>query len=80
MGHDFFAMSDARDFMVIKNMTIEYWYDAGLYTGKLMNMPGIYSQAQTLDALGDNIIKAYQHLMPDDFADDYDVFYREIQS
>ncbi len=42
--------------------TLEYWIDEGWYVGKLREVPGVFSQGETLDDLKQNIDEAY-HLM-----------------
>jgi len=52
---------------MIQNFTLEYWIDDGWYVGKLREVPGVFSQAETLDELEENIADAY-HLMLEDGA------------
>ena len=42
--------------------TLEYWEDDGWYVGKLREVPGVFSQGETLDELKENIDDAY-HMM-----------------
>ena len=42
--------------------TLEYWQDDEWFVGKLKEVPGIFSQGQTLDELKENIADAY-HMM-----------------
>ena len=44
--------------------TLEYWEDDGWYVGRLKEVPGVFSQGETLDELKDNIGDAY-HMMVD---------------
>ena len=44
--------------------TLEYWQDDNWFVGKLKEVPGIFSQGQTLDELKENIADAY-HMMLD---------------
>lgn len=39
--------------------TLEYWLEEGWYVGRLKEVPGIFSQGETLDELKANIIDAY---------------------
>ena len=39
--------------------TLEYWIDDEWYVGKIKEVPGIFSQAETLDELEENIRDAY---------------------
>ncbi len=43
--------------------TLEYWQDAGWYVGKLREIPGVFSQGETIKELEENIGDAYQLLM-----------------
>ena len=49
----------------IRNVTFEYWLDDGWYVGRLKEVPGGFSQGETLAALEHNIRDAYQ-LMKED--------------
>ncbi|MYD30262.1 MAG: type II toxin-antitoxin system HicB family antitoxin [Nitrospira sp. SB0677_bin_15] len=42
--------------------TLEYWMDDEWYIGKLKEVPGVFSQGETLDELETNIRDAY-HMM-----------------
>ena len=35
--------------------TLEYWQDDGWYVGKLKEIPGVFSQGETLQELEENI-------------------------
>lgn len=39
--------------------TLEYWKDDGWYVGRLKQVPGVFSQGETLEELEDNIREAY---------------------
>jgi predicted RNase H-like HicB family nuclease len=43
----------------MKRFTLEYWEEEGWYVGRLMEVPGVFSQSETLDELRDNIQDAY---------------------
>ena len=34
---------------MIHNLRLDYWIDDGLYIGKIREIPGIFSQGETLD-------------------------------
>lgn len=40
--------------------TLEYWEDDGWYVGKLKEVPGVFSQGETLAQLEENIADAYR--------------------
>ena len=48
-----------------RNFTLEYWLDDGWYVGRLRELPGVFSQGETLAELEANIRDAYQ-LIKDD--------------
>jgi len=41
---------------------LEYWEDDGWYVGRLAEIPGVFSQGESLEELKENIADAY-HLM-----------------
>ena len=63
-----------------KTITIEYWYDDDWYIGRLQDMPGIYSQGQSLEQLGENIKKAYRSLYPEEENTEYDIHFYHINA
>ncbi len=46
-----------------RHFTLEYWMDDEWYVGKLKEVPGVFSQAETLDKLEVNIRDAYNLMM-----------------
>ena len=42
--------------------TLEYWEDDNWFVGKLKEIPGVFSQGETIEELKENIIDAY-HMM-----------------
>ena len=38
-----------------RQFTLDYWEDSGWYVGRLTEVPGVFSQGETLEALEDNI-------------------------
>jgi predicted RNase H-like HicB family nuclease len=43
--------------------TLEYWTDEGWFVGKLREVPGVFSQGETLDELKVNIADAYRLML-----------------
>ena len=43
--------------------TVEYWLDEGWFVGRLKEVPGIFSQGETLDELKENIADAYRMML-----------------
>lgn len=48
-----------------RDFTLEYWTDEGWYVGRLREVPGVFSQGETLDELIANVQEVY-HLMLED--------------
>ncbi len=40
--------------------TLEYWIEDGWYVGRLKEAPGVFSQAETIEELEENIKDAYE--------------------
>jgi predicted RNase H-like HicB family nuclease len=40
--------------------TLEFWEDEGWFVGKLKEVPGVFSQGETLEELEENIADAYK--------------------
>ncbi len=49
-----------------KRFTLEYWIDEGWYVGRLKEVPGVFSQGETLEELEENIIEAYQLMIAEE--------------
>jgi predicted RNase H-like HicB family nuclease len=41
------------------HFTLEYWRDGMFYVGRLLEVPGVFSQGRTLKELQENIQDAY---------------------
>nr|VFK25429.1 MAG: hypothetical protein BECKMB1821G_GA0114241_101343 [Candidatus Kentron sp. MB]VFK29100.1 MAG: hypothetical protein BECKMB1821I_GA0114274_100832 [Candidatus Kentron sp. MB]VFK74673.1 MAG: hypothetical protein BECKMB1821H_GA0114242_100832 [Candidatus Kentron sp. MB] len=53
--------------------TLEYWQDDGWYVGKLREVPGVFSQGETLAELEENIEDAYRLMTAEPSGLDYPV-------
>ncbi len=42
-----------------RQFMLEYWIDNGWYVGKLKEVPGVFSQGESLEELEENIRDAY---------------------
>ena len=47
----------------MKRFTLEYWQDDNWYVGRLVEVPGVFSQGETLDDLKENIKDAYSMMV-----------------
>jgi len=47
---------------MLRHFTLEYWLDEGWYVGRLKEIPGVFSQGESLEELEENIWDAH-HLM-----------------
>jgi predicted RNase H-like HicB family nuclease len=45
------------------NLTLEYWEDDGWLVGRLLEVPGVFSQGETLEELNENIKDAYKLML-----------------
>ncbi len=50
---------------MLRHFTLEYWIDDNWYVGRLKEVPGVFSQGESLQELEENIQDAY-HLMIED--------------
>jgi len=48
---------------MLRNYTLEYWTDDGWVVGKLREIPGIFSQGESLAELEENIKDAYRIML-----------------
>ena len=46
-----------------RSFTLEYWLDDDWYVGRLKEVPGVFSQGESLSELEENIRDAYQLLL-----------------
>jgi len=51
--------------------TLEHWLDDGWYVGRLKEVPGVFSQGETLEELKNNIILTKNADETKDFAADF---------
>ena len=48
--------------------TLEFWRDGQWYVGRLLEVPGVFSQGKTLAELDENIQEAYELMVTRDRA------------
>ena len=64
---------------MLKNFSLEYWTDDNWYVGRLKEIPGIFSQGETLEELEDNIKDAYELMMEEEaFSPEKKIHTKEI--
>jgi predicted RNase H-like HicB family nuclease len=44
----------------VRQFTLEYWKDDNWYVGRLKEVPGVFSQGETLEELEENVKDAYR--------------------
>jgi predicted RNase H-like HicB family nuclease len=47
----------------LTKLTLEYWKDEGWFVGRIVEVPGVFSQGETLDDLKENIQDAYKLML-----------------
>ena len=53
----------------MKKFTLEYWKDDDWFVGRLVEIPGVFSQGETLDELKKNIKDAYRMMVESEALD-----------
>ena len=48
---------------MLKSFTLEYWIDDDWYVGRLREVPGVFSQGESIEELKENIRDAYRMVM-----------------
>lgn len=48
---------------MVRNFTLDFWPDEGWYVGKLREVPGVFSQGESLEELKENIQDACSLMM-----------------
>ena len=51
---------------MLRHFTLEYWMDDGWYVGRLREVPGVFSQGESLEELEKNIREAYKLMMEEE--------------
>ncbi len=51
---------------MLRQFTLEYWQDDGWYVGRLKEIPGIFSQGETLEELEENVRDAYDLILAEE--------------
>ena len=53
---------------MLRYFTLEYWVDDEWYVGRLKEIPGVFSQGESLEELEENIREAYQLMLAEEEA------------
>jgi predicted RNase H-like HicB family nuclease len=53
----------------VKQFTLEYWPDEGWFVGRLKEIPGVFSQGETVEELEENIREAYRLMLEEPLTD-----------
>ena len=61
-----------------KPFTLEYWVEDDWYIGRLKEVPGMFSQGESLRELEDNIEDAYRLVLEDQAVPRFEVRTKEI--
>lgn len=46
-----------------RSFTLEYWQEDGCYVGRLREVPGVYSQCESLEGLIEAVTEGYREMM-----------------
>ena len=49
--------------MIKRVFTLEYWQDDNWFVGKIKEVPGVFSQGESLTELKENIVDAYRMML-----------------
>jgi predicted RNase H-like HicB family nuclease len=55
-----------RYLIMIRHFTLEYWIDEEWYVGRIKEVPGVFSQGETLNELEKNIREAYKLMIEEE--------------
>jgi predicted RNase H-like HicB family nuclease len=51
---------------MLRHFTLEYWIDESWYVGRLREVPGVFSQGESLEELEENIRDAYRLMIDEE--------------
>jgi predicted RNase H-like HicB family nuclease len=67
-----------KEATMARRFTLEYWIEDNWYVGKLKEVPGVFSQGDSLEELEENIRDAYHLMMENDALSRPDTRTKEI--
>jgi predicted RNase H-like HicB family nuclease len=62
-----------------RRFTLEYWVDEGWYVGRLKEVPGVFSQGESLQELEENIREAYSLMLEEETPSQIGLQTRELE-
>ena len=51
---------------MLRHFTLEYWVDEDWYVGRLREVPGVFSQGESLEELEENIRDVYRMMIEEE--------------
>ncbi|HLE25278.1 MAG TPA: type II toxin-antitoxin system HicB family antitoxin [Thermodesulfobacteriota bacterium] len=63
---------------MLRYFTLEYWVDEGWYVGRLKEVPGVFSQGESLEELEENIREAYRLMLEEGISPNPEVQTKDI--
>ncbi len=51
---------------MLRHFTLEYWIDESWYVGRLREVPGVFSQGESLEELEENIRDVYRLMIEEE--------------
>ncbi len=51
---------------MLRHFTLECWVDEGWYVGKLREVPGVFSQGESIEELEENIRDVYRMMIEEE--------------
>ena len=63
---------------MLRHFTLEYWVDEGWYVGRLREVPGVFSQGESLQELEENIRDAYRLMIEEEVSPRVEAEVKEI--
>ncbi|MBA1342346.1 MAG: hypothetical protein C5S52_01960 [ANME-2 cluster archaeon] len=51
---------------MLRHFTLEYWIDERWYVGRLREVPGVFSQGESLEELEENIRDVYRMMIEEE--------------
>jgi predicted RNase H-like HicB family nuclease len=64
-----------------RTFTLDYWMDDGWYVGRIKEVPGVFSQGETLEELEENIADAYKMVLSEEseYTPSSEVLHKEVK-